>query len=262
MIQTLTLAPGVTLRCCRDIRFHQNCLSLQFLRPMDPKEAALNALLPVVLLRGCKAYPDLRAITNRLDDLYGAGIGALVRRIGDCQTTGLSCGFINDRFALSGDQILTPVLELLRQLLLEPLTEKGGFCREYVESEKKNLISTIEAERNDKRTYANSQLLRSMCKSDSFGTPRLGTAEAVAAIDPKTLYEHYRRLLRESPVDVFYAGGEEPEAVARGLKILFEEDRPCYVNRPAQMPFADHRQDTQELTEENGICFAENAEVI
>jgi len=256
MIQTLTLAPGVTLRCCRDIRFHQNCLSLQFLRPMDSGEAAFNALLPAVLLRGCKAYPDLRAITNRLDDLYGAGIGALVRRIGDCQTTGLSCGFIDDRFTLSGDQILTPVLELLRQLLLEPLTENGGFCREYVESEKKNLISTIEAERNDKRTYANSQLLRAMCKSDSFGTPRLGTAEAVAAIEPETLYRHYRKLLQESPVDIFYAGWEEPETVARGLKILFEEDRPCYVNQPVQTPFADHRQAPLELVEQMDVSQA------
>ena len=256
MIQTLTLAPGVTLRCCQDPRFHQNCLSLQFLRPMDPSEASLNALLPAVLLRGCKAYPDLRAITNRLDDLYGAGVGALVRRIGDCQTTGLSCGFINDRFALSGDRIFTPVMELLGQLLLEPLTENGGFCREYVESEKKNLISTIEAERNDKRTYANSQLLRSMCKSDSFGTPRLGTAEAVAAIDPETLYAHYRKLLQESPVDIFYAGGEAPETVALGLSSLFDRDRQRYVNRPVQTPFADHRKEAQELVEEMEVSQA------
>jgi len=250
MIQTLSLAPGVTLRCCRDPRFHQNCLSLQFLRPMDPKEASLNALLPAVLLRGCRAYPDLRAITNRLDDLYGAGVGALVRRIGDCQTTGLSCGFINDRFTLPGDRIFAPVLELLGQLLLDPLTENGSFRREYVDSEKKNLISTIEAERNDKRTYANSQLLRSMCRSDCFGTPRLGTAEAVAAIEPGTLYAHYRRLLQESPVDIFYAGGEDPQTIARELSKLFDPNRPCYVNRPIQTPFADHRPEPQELIEE------------
>ena len=66
MIQTLSVAPGVRLRCFRDSRFKQNVLSLQFARLMDREEAAMNALLPAVLLRGCKSCPDLRAITLRL----------------------------------------------------------------------------------------------------------------------------------------------------------------------------------------------------
>ena len=66
MIQTFSLLPGVTLRCFRDMRFKQSCLSLQFLRPMRREEAALNALIPSILLRGCKSAPDLRDITLRL----------------------------------------------------------------------------------------------------------------------------------------------------------------------------------------------------
>ena len=97
MIQTFELMPGITLRCFPDDRFKQSALSVQFLRPMCREEAALNALLPAVLLRGCESCPDLRDITLRLDDLYGASVGALVRRVGDYQTTGLHCGFIDDR---------------------------------------------------------------------------------------------------------------------------------------------------------------------
>ena len=100
MIKTIELSPGITLRCFPDNRFKQGCLTVQFLRPMCREEAALNALLPAVLLRGCKSAPDLRRITLKLDDIYGASVGALVRRVGDIQTTGLSCGFMDDRFAL------------------------------------------------------------------------------------------------------------------------------------------------------------------
>ena len=124
MIKTIELFPGVTLRCCRDERFKQGVLSLQFLRPMCREEAALNALLPAVLLRGCRACPDMRAITLRLDDLYGASVGALVRRIGDVHCTGLSCGFIDDRFALEGDQIFAPMLAFLEEILLDPDLKK------------------------------------------------------------------------------------------------------------------------------------------
>ena len=54
MIQVTELLPGVTLRCFPAERFKQGCLSLQFLRPMTPFEAALNALIPAVLLRGTR----------------------------------------------------------------------------------------------------------------------------------------------------------------------------------------------------------------
>ena len=89
MIQTTTISPGVTLRYVRDTRFKQGGFSFQLVRPMVREEAAKNALLPAVLLRGTRKSPDLRAVTQRLDELYGAAVSPLVRRVGDYQTTGL-----------------------------------------------------------------------------------------------------------------------------------------------------------------------------
>ena len=93
MIKTIELTQGVTLRCFRDQRFKQGCLSFSLVRPMNQEEAAKNALIPAVLLRGTANYPDLRSITFRLDDLYGATVGSLVRRVGDYQTTVFYCSF-------------------------------------------------------------------------------------------------------------------------------------------------------------------------
>ena len=70
MIETKTLLPGVTLHCCRDSRFKQGCLSFQLVRPMAKEESAMNALIPAVLLRGTRRCPNLRAITEYLDELY------------------------------------------------------------------------------------------------------------------------------------------------------------------------------------------------
>ena len=82
MMKTTTISPGVTLRYLRDTRFKQGCLSFQLVRPMRKAEAAKNALLPAVLLRGTRKCPDLRAVTQRLDELYGAAVRPLVRRVG------------------------------------------------------------------------------------------------------------------------------------------------------------------------------------
>lgn len=239
MIHTIELMPGVNFRYFPDNRFKQGALSVQILRSMCREEAAKNALLSAVLLRGCREYPDMRSVIKHLDDLYGASAGTLVRRVGDYQTTGFYCGFIDDRFALNGDRVTEPMLDFAAQLLLDPVLEKGVFREDYVESEKKNLIATIEAELNDKRAYASGQMMRIMCKADSYGIPRLGEKEDVQAITAQTLYDHYRRILRESPMELFYVGAAEPKQVENRLKKLFGTIERNYVNLPTQTAFRD-----------------------
>ncbi len=221
MYTTIQIGPGITLRCIRDTRFKQGTLSLQFLRPMCREEAGTNALIPAVLLRGCQGYPNLKNITEALDDLYGASVGTVVRRVGDYQTTGFYCGFVEDRFALPGDRILEPMVALLGKLLREPVIREDGFCPEYVESEKKNLIAAIESQRADKRAYAAAKLLRCMGQEDSFGVPRLGQIGQIRQLDEKNTFAHYQRILRESPVELFYVGSLPACQIAQLLTPLF-----------------------------------------
>ena len=237
MIEELELFPGVTLRCFPDHRFKHGCLSIQLVRPMCREEAALNALLPAVLLRGSADHPDLRDITLHLDDLYGASVGTLVRRVGDYQTTGLYASFTEDRFAMEGDAILAPMVDFLEELLFTPLLEKSVFVPDYVESEKKNLISTMESQLNDKRAYAMEQLIRGMCREDSFGVPRLGEKEAVAAVTPKKLFDHYQKILRTSRIDLLYVGGGDVETVSRLLTKVFAQRERSYGNLPEQTAY-------------------------
>ena len=237
MIETISLLPGITLRVCRDTRFKQGCLSFQLVRQMKSEEAALNALLPSVLLRGTRGCPDLRSITEHLDELYGASVSALVRRVGDYQTTGLYCGFMDDRFALPGDQVLQPMLQFLEELLLDSPLEQGAFLPAFVESEKKNLIATIESELNDKRAYSMSRLLRILCREDTFGVPRLGETEAVAKITPEGLYRHYRSILKTSPIEIFYVGSAETEQVSKLLMPLLSRLERGFVPVAEQTPF-------------------------
>ena len=239
MIQTISLLPGVTLRCFPDSRFKQEGLSLQFVRPMCKEEASLNALLPAVLLRGCETAPDLRAITLRLDDLYGAAVGAQLRRVGDYQATGLSCSFMREEYALPGEQVFAPMMQFLEELLFCPVLENGVFLPEYVESEKRNLSAAIAAQRNDKRAYASAQMVKRMCKGDSFGVPRLGEKEDVDAITPESLYNHYQKVLRESPVNLFYVGAADPEKLAGLLRPIFQKLERQPIALPEQTPFHD-----------------------
>lgn len=238
MLKSIPLAPGVRLRYLQTPKFKQSCMSIQLLTPMARQTAAWNAMLPNVLLRGSQAYPDLSAITRRMDDLYGAAISPMTRRIGDIQATGFYAGFIQDRFALPGDKVLENVAEFLAELLYRPLLEDGVFRKDYIEGEKRNQISAIEADLNDKRIYASAQLLRAMCATDSFGVPRMGEVSDVEAITADSLYAYYQRLLETAPMEICYVGAAEVETVTRLLQPLFGRIRtPLPI--PPQTPFHD-----------------------
>ena len=239
MVIKTEILPGVTLRCYPDDRFKQARLSVQFVRKMCREEAAMNALLPALLLQGTNKYPNARAVTIRLDELYGASVGTVARRVGDYQTTGLYMAFLDDRFSMDGEQILAPMVEMTRELLFSPATENGVFVEEYLENEKRNLIAAIEAQRNDKRLYAATRLTQQMCRADSLGVPRLGTVADVQAITAESLYAHYKKVLRESPLEVFYVGSADPEEVAGLLEAMLCDLPRDYVALPPQGDFQD-----------------------
>ena len=234
MITTTYLSPGIRLQCYTDNRFKQNALSIQYVRPMRREEAAMNALIPSVLLRGCNSAPDLRQITMRLDTLYGASVSPISRRSGDYQTTGFYVGMMDDRFAMGGEPLLEETLAFVGELLFDYPTENGGFLDAFVQGEKTNQIYAIEAERNDKRTYAAQQLLKKMCGPDSFGLPRMGEPEEVSAITPQALLRHYEALRRESPVELFYVGSAQPGKVEAVLQKIFAGEKRNYRPLPPQ----------------------------
>ncbi len=239
MVVKTELLPGVVLRCYPDSRFKQARLSVQFVRKMCREEAAMNALLPALLLQGTEKYPDARAVTIRLDELYGASVGTLARRVGDYQTTGLYMAFLDDRFSLGGEPVLAPMIEMTRELLFAPATENGVFVAEHLENEKRNLIAAIEAQRNDKRLYAATRLTQHMCRADSLGVPRLGTVEDVQAITAESLYAHYKKVLEESPLEIFYVGNADPNQVAELLKSMLADLPRNYKALPPQGDFQD-----------------------
>ncbi len=212
---------GVFLTAVQTEKFKTGCFSINFLRPLRREEAAMNALIPSVLLRGSEGCPDLRAIAARLDELYGASAGTLIRKKGEVQMTGFYADFIED--ALAGETVFAPMMAFVSELLLRPRLEDGHFVRDYVESEKRNLANAIASRVNDKRTYATSRLLNTMCAGEAYAVQRLGEAEDVERITAEGLYAQYRALLAQSRAELFYMGRMPAETVADCLRGALRE---------------------------------------
>ena len=214
----IDLMPGVHLRAIHTHKFKSAYLSVTFMAPLRRETAAVNALVPYVLRRGCQGYPDMEAVSAALDELYGGAIEPVVRKKGETQCVGFVASFLDDAYTLEEEAILEPAAKLLGELLLQPCTENGGFKSVYVEGEKSNLIDRIRSQINDKRSYATQRLKELMCAEEAYGVDAWGEEACAAAITAEGVWQQYQHLLAACEVEVYYCGSAEPERVEHAMR--------------------------------------------
>ena len=186
---------------------------MRLLTQLSEETASKNAVIPYVLRRGCRAYPDMESLAGALDELYGADLIPLVAAKGEVQTVGLLAAFVDDRFLPDEDRLTEKVIGLVGEVLLDPATRGGLLHAEYVKSERDKLCDRIRAQMNDKRTYAVERLKALMCPDEAYRVGQLGTVKTAERIGQRMLTTHYRHLLESSPMELFYCGSKRSERV-------------------------------------------------
>ena len=209
---------GVWLTHIRSDKFKTACLSITLLTQLQRESAAMNALLPLVLRRGTARYTDMEAISRRMDELYGAAIEPVVRRIGEIQCLGFFASVPEEDYLPAGADTLRGTCELMGQMLLAPNTRGGLLLPDYVDSERDKLIEMIRARLNDKLSYSVSRCIEEMCCCENFAVSRFGDEESAAAIRYQKLTKQYRNLIQTSPIEIFYCGRAEEKRVESLLR--------------------------------------------
>ena len=238
-IEHWMICDGVEFLGFRDPKFKTARMSVHFLLPMCKEEASANALLPFLLSRASREYPDFTKLEQRLAELYGASLSADVDKVGDMQVLSVAASGLADCYALEGEPILQHLADLLCSVLFDPLLEDGLFPLDGFEQEKRQTIELIETELNEKRSYARQRCESLMCAEEPYGLSRYGTREEVAALERPQLTESWKRVVTHAPARVIVMGNCELEplyerfcrafrALSRGALV------PCEThNRPA-----------------------------
>ena len=213
------IRPGVWLTHLREDKFKTACFSVSLLSQLNRETASMNALIPFVLRRGTASFPDMEALSARMEELYGTVVEPIIRRIGEIQCSGFYASFPEDDFLPKGEGVLKDTIELTLDLLLSPVTRGGLLLPAYVESERDKLLDLISSRMNNKRSYAVLRCIEEMCCCENFAVSRYGDEESCRSINYKKLSRHYRILLQTSPIELFYCG----RASLRDVKALLRD---------------------------------------
>ena len=224
-LRNLQIASGVRFHYLPLDKFKTNIMSVSFTAPLEAGKNAMNSLIPNILLRGSKKYPDMAQISKRLDQLYAAGISTRCSKRGDTQIFGLCADILDSSFAFSGEDITADMIDLLAELIFHPVVVRNGFDPDYVESEKQNQIDAINSVVNNPAVYAYRRLIGEMCKNERYRLTETGTVEETAACTPEGLYEQYLYALKHYPIEIFFAGRCDFDKLAARLSELFSYER-------------------------------------
>ena len=217
-----TICDGVSFGNIKDDRFKRGRINATLIVPLDKKTAAANALLSCVLTRSCKKYPDFTSLNRKLDELYGAALYPSFSKFGDFQTVTVSVSGLDDRYALDGKSISSEITELLCSILFEPNITNGHFLEEDFQQEKRQLIENIDAEFNDKRSYAISRCIEIMCRDELFSISRFGSREDVVALTQENIYKAWKNLLDNARVELCMLGSTPYDKALDGFRKYFD----------------------------------------
>lgn len=246
----------VTLKYIKQDKLKTGGISIFFCDALSSERAYKNTLIQSVLSRGTKNLKTTKEITERLQELYGSDIATNVDKRGEIQTVSFAADFVEEKFA-PGKNLIMETTKLLFDIIFNPVTENGAFCRSYFDREKENLNDYILSLKNEKRSYARMRLLQNMCGNEAYGIFESGSISDGEKLTNKELYDYYENyFLKHMNVYIYICSKEEPKEILEYIK-----------DHPSLKEFGERSEITTGYVEKNDIPFedvkhiAEPAEV-
>ncbi len=208
-----SIADGVHFLSIPDPKFKTLRITMHFLMPMQPELLSDRALLPFLMGRASQAYPDFTVLSQRLDDLYGAGLNSDAGKMGDAQVLSYSVTGISGKYAFDGENMSEALGHLLENIVFSPAFENGVFRAEDLRQEKRQLCEMIDSEFNDKRVYAKRRCEELLHRGSPCGYSAYGTKESILRADPTQLKKCWEQMLRSAQVEILAFGDCDVQAI-------------------------------------------------
>lgn len=234
---------GVKLNMIGTDRFKMSRLSISFVYDADELKSPLRKLMFSILMRGSQNYPSVAAINRALDDLYGSTVSFRCSADGDRHVFTFVCEMLDERYIYNNDNIdiLHGTLEILKDILLHPLTDGGILKEEFIRGEKKNAADAIRSKANDQRAYSAEKCRRIMFRGEKCGISADGNEDMIYSFTPNQLTECHRHMFNDATVTCFYIGSKSEDIVKKEVNELFTDVKFSDEVRKGYTPYASTR---------------------
>ena len=222
--EKLAVKNGITFYRINSDKFKTSRADLFFVDNLTKERASGNAILPLMMKRGCKSYPSVKELESKLEELYGADIDGGVTKKGELQFIGFHMSHISDRYT-KGERLFDECSDLLMCMIENPLMEDGGFKKSLFMQERDNMIDYIRSRVNDKMRFSLTRCIEEMCVDEAYAIPEDGTEEDVLLLDPQNTLAIYEEMIKTYPAYAYISGKVDDKSIQRFIDGFLAADR-------------------------------------
>lgn len=235
-----TIKKGIKLHILNTDKFKTNLVAVFLTTKLEKETVTPNALISAILRRGTNDLKTQEEISKKLEELYGASFDCGIDKTGDNQVLKFYIQTINDDYIPQQEEnMLKTSIENIFDIVFNPLTEKEGFKKEYVDQEKKNMKQRIEGRVDNKARYALDRCIEEMYKDKPYGLYKFGDVNSLENIDENNLYKTYKKLIDECKIDIFISGNinnEVEDIIKENENIKKLKERDAKYNTTSEKP--------------------------
>lgn len=219
--ETMHELSGITLHTLNTSKFKTNTLVLKLKSALTEENVTKRALLPYVLQSATNTYKTSTELRIYLDELYGATLNVDLSKKGEFHIITFRIDIANEKFLKDSTPLVQKAINLLADVLLNPLVEDSYFSSSIVENEKRTLKQRIQSIYDDKMRYSSHRLVEEMCKNEPYRLAANGVKEDVDTITAQNLYEYYEQVLKTDDIHLYAIGDLNEEEVINAVEKAF-----------------------------------------
>ena len=217
-LETTDIKEGIRLHKIKTNKYKTNLMSVFLTSKLSKEDITKKALILTVLRRGTNNLKTQEEINKKLEELYGASFDCGIDKLGDKHVLKFYVESLNEQYLYQKEDILNKSLNILFDIVFNPLLENGSFRQEYIDEEKQNLRIIIDGQKDNKAAYATQRCIEEMYKDKPYGLYKYGYVDDLEKIDNKNLYEAYLNLIKTCKIDIFVSGDFDDKILEEKIK--------------------------------------------
>ena len=245
---------GANLHVIKTSKFKNTLITIKFKNTLNRLTTSKRALLSLCLLGGTQKLKTQQELASYLENCYGANLASNISTKGKAQIIHLTSSFVNEKFLPTNEDLFKKQVDLMVDVLFNPLLEDGLFTKKVVAQKKRELKDRLAALKDDKYAYALDRTLDYMGKGTILEVCGVGYEEDVDDITLEEVTDALNSMIANDTIEI-YAIGDLSDENVEYLKSAFNfENR--QRNYEAAYSFESNRQEVQEFIEQQDITQA------
>lgn len=221
--ERIKLAENIGFSEIIDSKFKKGALEIDFVTSLSPETSSLNASAICSINMTNSKYPSLTEFSSKLNSLYGSNIFSRVNRISDFQVNSIGATWLDNKYALEGEDIETETVKMLLDCIFSPDITNNAFNEKVFEIAKKDIQAKIDSEINNKRGYAIKQASEVAFRGEPAEYTSYGTTETLQKVTSESAYTALQNLIRNSQIEISYVSAQKNDNIRKLVSEAFEK---------------------------------------